>query len=456
MYSITQRLDLAKNLIAKKDKLKKTVELLYTIPRSIMGEGYRDSLELLQKKYDIPFEWKYVKSGAQILDWIVPQEWIIKDAYIVDPKGKKFACFSENNLHVVNYSLPINKIVSLSELKKNLFTIPQSPDHIPYITSYYKRTWGFCISQNKFDSLEDGEYRVFIDSEHINGNLVYGEAVLPGTTKKEILLTSYLCHPQMANHELGGPIALCNLYQMLKASGPHKFTYRFLICPENIGSAAFLHNSGDDVSEVIEAGFILNCLAYGEEWNLKKSRKFNSYSDLIAKNTLSSSNLPINIIEFFPDGSDERQFCSPGYDWPISLVMKKMYGTFSQYHTSADDLDFINYEALIDSIWMHFKILMTAELDFIPIGRVQKGSPMLSRSSISLYPEIMNFSSKPKSEKIRTTLAILNMSDGKSSLLEIAERYQFSLIEYSDIVEKLCESEYIINCPLFCKNSKVN
>ena len=230
---------------------------------------------------------------------------------------------------------------------------------------------------------------------------------------------------------------------MLKASGPHKYTYRFLICPENIGAAAFLHKSGKDVGNVIEAGFILNCLAYGNEWILKKSRDGNSFSDLLAQNTLTLSDLPQKVVDFFPDGSDERQFCSPGYNWPVSLVMRKMYGTFPEYHTSADNLDFINYKTLAESINMHFKIMMAAELNFIPLGQVQKGSPMLSRSPINLYPKVMNFTAQPKSESTRVILSILNMSDGKSNLLEIAERYNFPLIQHADIVEKLCESKYI-------------
>ncbi len=443
MNSVNKRLEIAESFYPDVSDLEKLVKILYKIPRSILGDGFRKSLKFLQEELKVPFVWNNVKSGTQVLDWIVPKEWIIKEAYILDPNGNKIADFNKHNLHVVNYSYAVNKTVSLQELKKHLYTIPEMPNDIPYVTSYYNKTWGFCISQNEYDNLIEGEYKVFIDSKHIDGSLVYGELVLPGETKKEILLTSYLCHPQMANHELGGPIALCYLYNLLKKTGPHKYTYRFLICPENIGAAAFLQNSGKIVDKVIDAGFILNCLGYGEEWVLKKSRRKNSFSDLLAKNALSSSELPLTIVDFFPDGSDERQFCSPGYNWPVSLVMRKMYGTFKQYHTSADNLDFINYNSLLESIKMYFKIMMSAELNFVPFGKVQQGSPMLSRSKISLYPKIMNFSFKPKQEATRVILSILNMSDGNSNLLEIAEHYNFSLIEHADIVEKLCQSGYI-------------
>jgi len=443
MHSVTKRLQIGKKNSPSIKDLEKIVKILYPIPRSILGKGFRESLQLLQDQIGIPFKWNYVNSGTQVLDWIVPQEWLIKDAYILDPMGKKIADFKKNNLHLVNYSCAVDKTISLTELKKHLHTLPLMPNDIPYVTSYYNRTWGFCISHNEFEKLKEGKYKVFIDSDHIDGSLVYGELALPGKTKKEILITSYLCHPKMANHELGGPVALCYLYKMLKASGPHKYTYRFLICPENIGAAAFLHKSGKDVGNVIEAGFILNCLAYGNEWVLKKSREGNLLSDLLARNTLTSSDLPQKVIDYFPDGSDERQFCSPGYNWPVSLVMRKMYGTFPEYHTSADSLDFINYETLAESINMHFKMMMAAELNFVPLGKVQKGSPMLSRSPICLYPKVMNYVTQPKSESTRVILSILNMSDGKSSLLEIAERYNFSLIEFSDIVEKLCYSKYI-------------
>ncbi len=444
MNSVRKRLEIAENFYPHVNDLEKLIKKLYKIPRSILGDGFRKSLKLLQEELEVPFVWHDVKSGTQVLDWIVPKEWVIKEAYILNPRGKKIADFNKHNLHVVNYSCAVNKTVSLQELKKHLYTVPKLPDEIPYVTSYYNETWGFCISQNEYDNLIEGEYKVFIDSKHIEGSLVYGELVLPGETKKEILLTSYLCHPQMANHELGGPIALCHLYKLLKNTGPHKYTYRFLICPENIGSAAFLQNTGEIVDKVIEAGFILNCLGFGEEWTLKKSRLGNSFSDLLAKNTLASSKLPLTICDFFPDGSDERQFCSPGYNWPISLVMRKMYGTFQQYHTSADNLDFINYKTLFESIKMHFKIMMAAELNFVPFARVQKGTPMLSRSPANLYPKIMNFLDQSKQESTRVILAILNMSDGNSNLIEIAEHYSFSLIEHAEVIEKLCQNNYIL------------
>jgi aminopeptidase-like protein len=429
--------------LPKRSELEQIVEKLFPIPRSILGDGFRESLEQLQGYFNIKFNWVYVDSGTQVLDWIVPKEWKISQAYIETPDGKKIANFCEHNLHVVNYSVGVDKKLPLDELKKHLHTLPNMPTEIPYVASYYNPAWGFCISQNEYESLEEGEYHAYIDAEHVDGQLVYGEVVIPGKSSKEILITSYLCHPQMASHELGGPIALCCLYNMLKETGPHNYTYRFLICPENIGAAAFLHNSGDDVSKVLEAGFVLNCLAHGDEWNLKKSRRGNCLSDSLALNTLLEPNIPLQVIDFFPDGSDERQFCSPGFNWPISLVMRKMYGRFPEYHTSADNLEFIDYQALMDSIYVHFKICMTAEMNFIPIGRVLRGSPMLSRSSVDLYPKLMNFGSQPKSETTRFILCVLNESDGSKSLLQIAEKYKFSLIEHAQAIENLLEAQLI-------------
>ena len=255
------------NKLVKHENIRKLINKLYPICRSITGKGFSDSLKILQENMDIKIN-KF-KTGTKVLDWTIPKEWNINDAYVIDPSGKKIIDFKKHNLHVVNYSIPVNKIISLEELKKKLFTLPNQPNAIPYITSYYKKDWGFCIEYNKFKKLKKGQYKVFIDSTLKNGNLIYSDSLIQGKSKKQILLSTYLCHPQMANHELGGPILLSFLYKILKKTGPHKYSYRFLVCPENIGSAAFLHKNKKKLKNII-AGYIINCVGSGKEITYKK------------------------------------------------------------------------------------------------------------------------------------------------------------------------------------------
>ena len=427
--------------------LKKYFDRLYPICRSILGKGFRDSLEIIGEIVDL--NKKKVKSGTNVLDWTVPDEWNINDGYIITPSGKKIAKFKDHTLHIVNYSTPINKKINLEELKKHLHTLPSQPKAIPYVTSYYKRNWGFCLSYDEYKNLEEGTYTVFIDSRIEPGYLVYSDTLIPGKSKKEILISSYLCHPQMANHELSGPLVWASLYKILKSTGPHKYSYRFLMCPENIGAAAFLHYSKKKVNKII-AGYIINCVGYGEKFTYKKSRKGNSLSDQAALNVLNNLNVPFEVVDFFPDGSDERQFCSPGFDLPIGLLMRNMYGRqdgtpmdFPEYHTSLDNPDLISFKTMMESIKVYCEILLTIENNFLPIGKIQYGTPQLSKSPIKLYGDIMNFRINEKNDRTKVMLEILNLSDGKLDLLSMANRKKFKLIDHLDCINDLLKSKYI-------------
>ena len=426
---------------------------LYKICRSILGKGFRESLDIIGEIVEL--NKKKVPSGTKVLDWTVPNEWNIRDAYIITPSGKKIANFKKHNLHVVNYSKPINKKISFEELKKHLHTMPSMPNAIPYVCSYYNRTWGFCISHNQLKKLKKGNYRVYIDSDIAPGHLVYSDTLIPGKSKKEILLSTYLCHPQMANHELSGPLAWSMLYKIIKKTGPHKFSYRFLICPENIGSAAFLHYSKKKIKNIV-AGYIIHLAGNGKEITYKKSRIGNSLADQAAENVIKHSNFPSKIIEFFPDGSDERQFCSPGFNMPIGLIMRKMWNAsggwisnlpdnhkFKEYHTSLDDPKKISFKTIIETIRIYYDVLLTIENNFIPIGKIQYGTPQLSKSPINLYRNIMNFNIASKSEQTRILLEILNLSDGSLDLLNIANKKNFSLIKNLDLIGKLLKTKYI-------------
>ncbi len=435
-----------KNFVTEK-LLQNYFNKLYKICRSILGDGFRESLNILGELVDLNI--KKVKSGTNVLDWTIPDEWNIKDAYIIGPDGKKFAEFKKHNLHIVGYSIPVNKTISLKELKKHLHTLKNQPEAIPYVTSYYKRTWGFCIKYNEYKKLKKGNYRVYINSKIEPGYLVYSDKLIKGKSKKEILLSTYLCHPQMANHELSGPLALSILYRIIKSTGPHKYSYRFLICPENIGAAAFLHYNKKNVKNII-AGYIINCVGNGKKFTYKKSRRGNSLADRAALNVLKNSPYNLDIVDFFPDGSDERQFCSPGFNLPIGLIMRNMYGRqdgskmdFKEYHTSLDNEKTISFKTIIETIEIYLQVLNTIENNFSPVGKVLYGTPQLSKSSVKLYGEIMNFRISEKREKTRVLLEILNLAEGKIDLLEMAKLKNFKLIDHLSLIQDLIKSKYI-------------
>jgi len=423
------------------DSLRDYAARLYPICRSITGNGFLSSLNILEEI--MPMERHQFDTGEDVLDWTIPNEWNIRDAYIITPDGNKIANFKESNLHIVGYSEPVDKDVSFEDLLEHLHTLPSMPDAVPYVTSYYRRNWGFCISQKQLDSLKPGTYHVTIDSDLEPGKLTIAECVLPGETDSEILLSSYLCHPSMGNHELGGSISLIFLYKILKATGPHRNTFRFLICPENIGSAAFLSLYGEHLKNKLVGGYVVNCVGHGEEFTYKKSRQGNSQTDLAAQNVLQRRSRPYFEVDFYPDGSDERQFCSPGYNFPIGLVMRTMYGKFPEYHTSLDDLAFLNVEILQESILTYFEILKSLDINFRPLGRVQHGTPQLSKSQIPLYRDSMNFRIQEKEERTRVLLEILNCADGEQTLLEIAQQKNFLLLDYSDLVQDLLDCNYL-------------
>ena len=414
---------------------------LFPICRSILGNGFRKSLDLIGEIVDLNII--KVKSGTRVLDWTIPLEWNIQDAYIITPNKKKIAKFKKNNLHIVSYSEPINKFIEFKELKKRLFFIKKMPNAIPYITSYYKKFWGFCLSFQDFKKLpKKGKYKVVIKSKLTNGYLVYSDKLIKGKSKKEVLFSTYLCHPSMANNELSGPLVWSMLYRIIKNTGPHEYSYRFLIAPENIGAAAYLHNSRKKIKNII-AGYIINCVGVGNEFTYKKSRKGNTLTDKAAINLLKNSKLNYSIMDFYPDGSDERQFCSPGFNMPIGLLMRKAYNKFPEYHTSLDNGKLISFKTLEESVNFYKDIVKTIEANFVPIGKVLFGSPQLSKSKIPLYSNIMNYKNKPKSLETRFILEIINNAEGEKDLLTICNEKGFRLIDYTETIKKLIKSGYI-------------
>jgi aminopeptidase-like protein len=312
---------------------------IFPICRSITGDGNRETLKLIQKA--IPLKIHEVPTGYQAYDWEVPLEWNIKDAYIVDPEGNRIADFKKNNLHVMGYSVPVDKKVSLEELSKHLYSIPDKPDAIPYVTSYYEPKWGFCLTHNERRRLKRGTYRVHIDSSLENGSLSYGELIIPGKSKKEIFLTTYICHPSMANNESSGPSVTTFLAKWILEK-ERKYTYRIVFSPETIGAIVYISKNYDALRKNVIAGFNITCVGDNNNYSFLPSRMSNTLADKVARHVLDNFVDNYDEYSFLSKGSDERQYCHPKVDLPLVSVMRSKYGTFSEYHTSLDNLDFVS------------------------------------------------------------------------------------------------------------------
>ena len=338
------------------------LEKIFPICRSITGNGVRQTLEIL--KEHIPLEIHEVPTGTKVFDWIIPKEWNINDAYIKDPNGKKIVDFKKSNLHVLNYSIPINKKISLSELKNHIHTIPEKPKLIPYVTSYYSENWGFCMKHNEFIKLKEGEYHAYIDSTLTNGSLTYGEYVIPGKYENEIVLSCYVCHPSMCNDNLSGVVLLTMLLKYLK-NLKLNYSIRFLFIPETIGAITWLQKNEKNIKK-IDHGLVVTCVGDPGSFTYKKSRLGNSEIDKTVIKLLQKSESKFKIVDFFPWGSDERQFCSPGFNLPFGSLMRSMYGSddFPEYHTSADNLYYVNEKSLSESFSKYLEIINQLEENF--------------------------------------------------------------------------------------------
>ena len=388
---------------------------LFPIARSITGPGVRDTLRVLSRH--LPIEVHEVATGTPVFDWVIPKEWIIREAYIENEFGNRIVDFRNSNLHVLNYSVPVDKVVSLAELKENVFTIPEQPDLIPYRTSYYAERWGFCMPHNLLMSLPEGRYRVHIDSELRQGALTYGEYLHNGTSDREFLLTTHICHPSMANDNCSGLALLTVLAGKLRARQT-RYSYRFLFIPGTIGSLAWLAANEDKIPQ-IDHGLVVSCVGDSLGPTYKRSRRGDAFIDRAMAHVL--SHLPgqsAKVVDFSPYGYDERQFCSPGFNMPVGLFQRGAHGTFPQYHTSADDLDFIRAEHLAHSYDMLTDVIEVVEQDWVPLNLSPKGEPQLGRRG--LYAALGGL--QGSSHGAMPMLWVLNLADGSNSLLAIAER----------------------------------
>jgi aminopeptidase-like protein len=402
---------------------------LLPVNRSLTGDGNRITLNFLKKQ--IPeLLITEIPSGTTAFDWTVPDEWNVKAAYIEDSKGNRIVDFAKSNLHVVGYSLPVDKTVSRAELNQHLHSLPDQPTAIPYVTSYYSKYWGFCISEEERALLKDEQYRVFIDSTLQPGNMTIGEILIPGDTTDEILLSTYICHPSMANNELSGPVLAVALAKWLKTFENRKYTYRIVFLPETIGSIYYISQHFEELRN-IKAGWVLTCMGDERSYSYLPSRDGNTLADRVSLQVLKDLELNFKNYSWFDRGSDERQYCAPGIDLPVCSVMRTKYGEYPEYHTSLDNLDVVTSKGLGESFKIMAEIIST--LEYNDIYRINVlGEPQLGKRG--LYP---NLGTKNSGLDIRDQMNVISYLDGYNDLLEIAVKCNLKFSRVRSIVETL-------------------
>lgn len=387
---------------------------MYPICRSITGDGVRQTLGLIERF--IPLSRTEIPSGSEVLDWSVPQEWNIRDAFIKNSAGERVLDFRAHSLHVLNYSSPVRARMQLADLKAHIFTLPEQPDLIPYRTSYYKEQWGFCMSDNALQALPEGEYEVCIDADLHPGALTYAEYLHQGQLDEEVLLQAHICHPSLANDNCSGLSLLACLADRMR-SLKTRYTYRFLFAPGTIGAVSWLANNRDAAGRV-RHGLVLSCVGDGGGPTYKKTQRGDAIIDRAMQHVLRHAAPQSKIVDFFPYGYDERQYNSPGFRMDVGLFQRSQFATFSEYHTSADNMDFIRPEHLESSLGLIAGVIEVLELDGSYVNTAPYGEPQLG--SRGLYAAIGG--DKDAYAKNMAMLWLLNQSDGQHSLLDIAER----------------------------------
>jgi aminopeptidase-like protein len=390
------------------------VSELYPICRSITGDGVRETLRVIGRH--VPIQLTEVPSGTPVLDWVVPPEWNVRDAYVADARGERVIDFRRSNLHVVNYSVPVKQRMTLAQLRPHLHTLPAHPDWIPYRTSYYDERWGFCLAQRQLDAMPDGDYDVCVDSTLAPGHLTYGELALPGDSEDEILISTHVCHPSLADDNLSGIAVSVFLARALAARPRRRYSYRFVYAPGTIGAITWLARNRERTAR-IKAGLTLTCLGDAQQFTYKRTVHGGAEIDRVVAHVLASGGFAHQLIDFFPYGYDERQFGSPGFRLPVGSLMRGRHGQFPEYHTSGDNLTFVTADKLAESLRA-----LTAVVDVFegnrrfrnlePYGEPQLGRRGLYRAVGGTDIPDLQFA----------MLWVLNLSDGGPSLLDIAER----------------------------------
>ncbi len=411
---------------------------LYPVCRSITGDGLRQTLTRLAR--EIPLVQHEVASGTRVFDWTVPREWNIRDAYVKNAQGDRVIDFRSHNLHLVNYSVPVHRKMRLAELRPHLHSLPEQPDLIPYRTSYYKETWGFCLPHRQLEQLADTEYEVLIDSTLEEGHLTYGEYLLEGDTEEEVLISCHACHPSLANDNLSG-LAVATFLAKHLMGVRHRYSYRFVFAPGTIGAITWLSRN-EERARNIKHGLVLTCIGDRASFTYKQSRRGDAAIDRAMEHVLEHADPLHHVVPFSPYGYDERQYCSPAFNLPVGCLMRSHHGRFPEYHTSADTPDFVTAESLEGALNLLLAVFNVLEHDGRWMNLQPKCEPQLGRRG--LYGSSGGTSPR---EVEMAMLWVLNQSDGKASLLDIAQRAGMPFSIVRDAAEHLRRHDLLAPAP---------
>jgi aminopeptidase-like protein len=409
---------------------------LFPWNRSLTGEGVRKTLKFV--KQHLPgLEIYEVPSGTQAFDWTVPKEWSINAGWIADLNGIKLIDFENSNLHIMGYSVPVNEVVTKQELEAHLYSLPDQPEAIPYITSYYRENYGFCLTEFQRQSLGEGPFHIFIDSKLFDGYMTYAELLIPGETDEEILFSTYICHPSMANNELSGPVVAIALAKHIQSIKNRHFSYRFIFTVENIGATYYISRNLAKMQKFIKAGWVLTCIGDNRTFSYVPTRFGSTYTDSISRRVLQDLSEEFTEYKWLDGGSDERRYNSPGVELPIGSLMRSMYGEYPEYHTSLDNLDVISPAGLEGGLAMLQSAVQILESNF-HYKISTKCEPQLGKRG--LYPDT---STKSSGAEVRNLMNVISFLDGSLDVLQIAEKCELTYAEVIKVLEKLIKADLV-------------
>lgn len=406
---------------------------LFPICRSLSGPGVRETLDYLGR-LNPGLKRHHIASGETVFDWQVPDEWCIRTGYIEDDAGERIIDFANHNLHVMGYSIPVDQWMGLEELDTHLYSLPDQPEVIPYVTSYYKQRWGFCLSHHQRQALKPGRYRAYIDATLAPGHLDYADLVLPGREQREVLISTYVCHPSMANNELSGPVVAIALAGWLAALPERRYTYRFVFIPETIGSIIYISRNLDHLKRHVDAGFVITCVGDERAYSYLPSRLGKTLADRVALHVLRTQVPNFVSYNFLDRGSDERQYCAPRVDLPVVSIMRSKYGCYPEYHTSADDLTLVTPDGLEGAFELYKKVLTLLENNY-NYSMTVLCEPQLGKRG--MYPTI---STKDSGHIVRNMMNVTAYCDGRRDLIELADMVGLSAFEVLELLDPLVDS----------------